>query len=377
MFNQKINVIEWASGSAACFLVAGIVHLVSFGSQTSDFEVWSGRITMAIKESAWKESYDEPVYADVPYKDSQGKRQTRRERVGWRPTTRWHSERFYCSSNIGTTYSISEWQFETWARQWQSRQAVPGDRSTSEHNSRFISGDPNDYEATCPHNIVEPVHKKESVVNRIIASKSVFSFIELTPEQRKRVFDYPEVSDPFMSRRVLGTAANTISVKEWDCMNARLGPVKRVNLVIVGFDSSDHYLGELLRSNWKGGKKNDLVLCYGDKWAKVFGWSDSDILKKELEAILLEGNVSNLTLPRIESAVMAGYEKTNWHKFDHLSVEPNESAWFWFWLFMAVSQFGLWLWFHFNDHEKEWLAGFATDASKSSKQRASAFLSGD
>ncbi len=351
--NREVNLVEWAAGSAAAFLVAGIVHLVSFHSQTSDSEVWSGKLVRARHEPAWLEGYDEPVYSDVPYTDSQGKRRTRRERTGWRPTTRWHSNSWSCSSNIDTGYSTSQWQFDTWVKQWGNIKPTAGDRSTSEHNSHMISGDPHDYLTYCPETIVEPVHKTVGVTNRIIAAKSVFNFIKLTPEQRKMVFDYPVINDPFSSNRVMGQAKNTVSVKDWDCMNSRLGPTKKVNLILIGFESSDMFMAELQRSHWNGGKKNDLVLCYGPGWSKVFGWSDSDILKKDLETILLEGNVSNLTVPRIEQAVQAGYERTNWHKFDHLMVEPNTNTWWMFWIAIIVTQVTLYAYFHSNQFDKD------------------------
>jgi hypothetical protein len=363
-FSKKVVWWEWLIGSAAAFLVAGIVHQTSFNSQTADFETWSGQIAHARQFSAWQEYYEEAIYrteyySDTEsYTDSKGRRQTRRvtksRRVfdHWEPRSRWHSEYFTCYSNINTSYSISKDQYNRWKIQWQNERKVRGDRSTFEHNSRQIGGDPFDYETSCPNSIIEPIHCQKSVVNRLKAAQSVFNFVKVSPEKEKLLFKYPESNDPFSSNRVLGTAASKISTKQWDILNAKLGPIKKVNLIIVGFDSSDHTLAESQKALWIGGKKNDLVLVYGNGWSRVFGWSDSDILKRDLEQLLLQNPVGENLLPEIERLILAEYEKTNWHKFDHLSVEPNGWAWFWFWFCLIITQVGLWAFFHGNGVDK-------------------------
>lgn len=378
VFSRRVNWLEWLLGTACCFVVAGIVHLASFHSQTSDTETWSGRLTSARKFSAWLEYYEEAIYKTERYKDSNGKSQTRRVFSHWSPRRRHHSEYFECYSNIGTSHTISRYQFEQWVKEWRNIETVPGNRTTSEHASRFLSGDRNDYVTDCPPQITEPVHKTMPVTNRIIAAKSVFSFIELTPEEEKRVFKYPISQDSFTSNRLQGTAMNTVSLREWDCMNARLGTISKVNVILVGFDSDDHYLAELQRSYWKGGKKNDLVLCYGKGWSKVFGWSDSDVLKRTLEDILLKGNVSTDTIKEIEPAILSGYQKTNWHKFDHLSVEPSGAAIAWFWVVIVISQVALYFYFHANEHDSFSGVGFeeikdAVDSSSLVERMSQAF----
>jgi hypothetical protein len=354
-FSKKVVWWEWLVGSAAAFLVAGIVHWTSFNSQTADFETWSGQITHARQFSAWEEFFQEAVYRTETYTTGSGKnKQTHTRQVfsHWRDCTRWHNEHFVCYSNIDTSHFISKDQYNHWKTQWKNERKIRGDRSTLEHNSRQIGGDPFDYETSCPSSIIEPIHCQKSVVNRLKAAQSVFNFVKVSPETEKLLFKYPESNNPFSSNRVLGTTTSKISAKQWDILNAKLGPIKKVNLIIVGFDSSDHTLAESQKALWIGGKKNDLVLVYGNGWSRVFGWSDSDILKRDLEQLLLQNPVDENFLPQIERLIFAEYEKTNWHKFDHLSVEPNGWAWFWFWFCLIITQVGLWIFFHGNGVDK-------------------------
>lgn len=355
VLNKKIVWWEWLIGSCAGFLVAGIVHFTAFKSQTSDFETLSGQIVDCRKFSAWQEFYFEAIYKTETYTTGFGKnRQTHTRRVfsHWSPRTRWHSEYFVAYSNIGASFNINGNKYSNWKQEWNNEKGVAGDRSTMEHGSRQIGGDPLDYIITCPQGIVEPINTKQSVVNRLKSAKSVFNFIQVSDEIKKTLFAYPNSDSPFNSNRVLGTAKSKIPIKQWDILNAKLGPSKKVNLIIIGFDSSDQMLAEYQRSHWLGGKKNDLILTYGKGWSKVFGWSDSDILKKELETLLLRHTIDESILPEIEALVTNGYEKTNWHKFDHLTIEPSGWAWFWFWVVMILVQSGLWVFFHMNDVDK-------------------------
>ena len=51
-----------------------------------------------------------------------------------------------------------------------------------------------------------------------------------------------------------------ISARKWDELNARLGPSKQVNLIIVRLKMPQE--ARDLEAKWVGGKKNDLVLTY-------------------------------------------------------------------------------------------------------------------
>jgi hypothetical protein len=109
----------------------------------------------------------------------------------------------------------------------------------------------------------------------------------------------------------------------------------------------------LQRAYWKNGKKNDLVLCYGKDWAYVFGWSKSDLVKEELQALLLENDVNTALVDRIEQVVMRDFEPYEWRQ--HADTPPRPvNGWVVFLAFilMAASQFGIWFAFHTNDIEK-------------------------
>ena len=236
--------------------------------------------------------------------------------------------------------------------------AVAGRRTTGEHNSRMIAGDPNDYTADpSKTHWIEPVTKKVSWENKVKAAPSVFSFIKVPTNVP--VFSWPENPDPFHSQRVLGTAGKYISTLEWDKLNAYLGGRKKINLIIVGFDSSDSMLGQYQQAKWIGGKKNDLVITVGGKdlkkpdWCFTFGWTDSELSKQDITSYVLVNGLTTNLYPFITKEVIMHYQIKEWKKFDYIRVEPATKYYYWFLGFMVVTQVGLYIFFSMNDFDKQ------------------------
>jgi hypothetical protein len=200
---------------------------------------------------------------------------------------RTHRECWTAYTNIGDSHDVSRAFFGDITQNF-------GGKITTErpHKSGFDSGDPNAYVAYNKTGYIYPVTSKRSWTNRVKAAPSLFSFSKVP--DGSPVFEWPENPDWLHSQRLLGTAAKDFNLLEVDRMNARLGPRKHVNVILVGFGSKDISLAELQRAKWVGGKKNDLVICYGDTWAKVFGWSDSEICKRDIESIMLERSPDRL-----------------------------------------------------------------------------------
>lgn len=322
--SQKLNPIVCIGASVSCFIIAGICHALFLSNMTTDEETWSGQITHARQFSAWKEYYEEAVYRTETRTVGSGKnKRTESYRVfdHWEPTSRHHAEYWMCYSNIDTEYYINETDFQYYIKKFNHKASIAGSRTTMEHNSRMIGGDPYDYVSQNKTGWIQPITKRMHFENRIKASPSVFSFITV-PEAIK-VFSYPDNGNPFNSNRVLGEASKKISLLCWDQMNARLGISKKVNVIIVGFTDSDSYISEYQRAKWLGGKKNDLILCYGNGWAKVFGWTEKEDVKQNLETLLLDSKIDDSIIPLIESEIRSHYIIKDWKKFNYLSVEPR------------------------------------------------------
>lgn len=366
--SDKIVWWEWLIGSAASFMVAGIMHFSAIKGMTDDTETWSGKVTYVCHVPRWKEYYEEAIYrteyynTTESYSDSKGRTQTRTVRQSrqvfdhWESCRRWHEEYYYVKTSLEQKFNVSPDKYHYLIVKFGQKQSVAGDRRTGEHASRMIDGDPNDYIGINIKSWVEPVTDNRTFENRIKSAPSVFSFVQ--PPTNSHVFIYPENSDVFQSDRVLGHAKGKINLLLWDQLNAKLGAVKKVNLIIIGWKNESSQISEFQRSKWIGGKKNDLVLCYGIDdsdsiiWTKVFGWSESEICKRNLETILLDNDINKDILALIETEVVDNYKIKDWKKFDYISIEPQTRHFVWFFVIMIITQSCLYAYFSMNDFEK-------------------------
>lgn len=173
----------------------------------------------------------------------------------------------------------------------------------STYKSGFYSGDPNIYSTENRTGYVSPVTTNYSFENRIKACPSVFSFNKVP--KGVKVFEYPYSRNIFMSDRLRNSS---IDILKWDQMNSRLGPIKKVNVILVNFEKQSSDMAHYQEAAWIGGKKNDLVLCYGTDWSYVFGWTEEEIVKRNLEKILLDNSKDDSIIPKIEEEIIKNYK---------------------------------------------------------------------
>lgn len=346
--SDKIVWWEWLTGAAVGLLLAIIFHLSAFYGMTDDIETLSGQVTEVRFRPAWLETYQQ--------------RHTRK--VGKVTTTYYtteyqnHPDRWTATDSLGETADISRDFYDTVVMRFGGPiEKVRGDRTTWKTGSRMVSGDPLDYLGTNVKGYVEPVNVWHHWTNRVKATPSAFSFSRLTTLEEADVFPYPENSDRFNSERVLGTAQKAMPGYLWDQFNAVIGPQKHVNVILIGFGNQDSSIAEVQRARWIGGKKNDLVICYGGEapkpsWVKVFGWTEAEEVKYNIQTIIQQQGVSPKVLPALRAEIQARYEPKDWSKFDYLTIEPPLWSYFVYLLVVGIVQSGMWVYFTLNENTK-------------------------
>jgi hypothetical protein len=339
---------EWGLGSLAALVTSMIFHGILVTSMTKDVETWSGRVTHVVFYPKWIEEYQQMHTRTV------GSGKNARTETYWTTEHRTHREKWVAFLSFGSEKqerSISEAEYSDIKQKFGDKVDV-----TQPRKSGFDSGDPNVYTVQNHTNIILPAVTSFYFENRVKAAPSMFSYQKV--DAKAPVFKYPEVQDWRKSDRLLGTALRAVPLLEWDRMNARLGPSKRVNVILVGFDSADSGLGQLQEAKWVGGKKNDLVLCYGEQkgkilWSHVFGWTEQEIVKRNLETILLHKSSGMDFIPKVEEEIKKNYKIKDWSKFDYITLQPPLWSYFVLLLLMTVIQGGLWFFFVYNDIGKK------------------------
>jgi len=351
----EIALWEWLLAVVMCLMVTGLIHMCAIKSMTDDTETWSGQLTKATFHPEWIEEYQVAIYKNVSrtrrVSDGRGgyktEHYTSREFSHYETRHRRHEECWSADDNLSGQFSISKQQFDAIAINFGGVETVDG------HKSGFDSGDPNLYVAQNKTGYIYSTTATRRWENRVKAAPSTFSFA--TVPTNIVVFDYPQNANGWNnSDRLKGSAQKAVPILEWDKMNSRLGPTRKVNVIACGFPAgSDTALGNWQEAKWIGGKKNDLVICYaGDpqkpEWVKVFGWTERFDCKRNLESLVLKNGLSIESLPVIESEIKNNYTIKDWTEFDYLSVEPPWWAYLVIIIAMVVTQ-GLWWWFAWSN----------------------------
>lgn len=145
--------------------------------------------------------------------------------------------------------------------------------------------------------INEPVSAEHGYQNYIKASpQSLFNsaanvmieFRGKLPAHPSGIYDYYRVNRLVLS----GVQAPANEVTAWNMgigeILKEIGPSKQVNVVVVLTNSDNSLWANALRTEWLGGKKNEVVVIIGTpqypeiSWVNVFSWSQDDMLNVKL-----------------------------------------------------------------------------------------------
>lgn len=337
--SKKVVWQEWAISFGLSLLTAVIMHGIAYYGQTSDIQTLSGQIEKAIYYPEYVEEYHYTTTHKV------GKSSITVVHTAYRT----HNQYWQAYSNIDTSYLISKEKFEEMRLNFNNFNTENGNRVG------FYSGDNNIYTSYNKTGYIYPITKVTSWENKLKAAPTTFSFAPVS--KSAPVYDWPENPDPWASNRLIGQNIN-ISVLEWDRMNARLGPSKKVNAILIGFGNKLEEVAELQRAKFLGGKKNDIILTFGMNngkvtWSKVFGWSDAEIVKSNLASILLENPIDNKIISLIEQEIKKNYKIKDWTKFDYITVEPRPVHYIVAVIITFISQIIFWIVAYCNDITKE------------------------
>lgn len=129
---------------------------------------------------------------------------------------------------------------------------------------------------------------------------------------------------------------------------------------MVGFGNVPSDYGHYQEAKWIGGKKNDLVICFGGviktnapQWVYVFGWTEQALVKQNLQTLVLQHPINDDIIPLISAEVSKNYVIKDWHKFDYITIEPPAWSYVAYFLVMLITQAGLYIYFHVKNFDDQ------------------------
>lgn len=341
-FWVKFKTINWWESLLSVLIPVGVASLTILGvqgCQQQDYETWSGYAQKAVHTPYWVAEWEEWV---DDY-DSEGKVSGGH----WETRTETHHPDWWLETTIG--------KIDIGEKTWNNIVSKHGVYKERGYRPDFDHGDRYDYFSDIKNTEEDfpdiPVSKQVSWRNPF---KNTNSIIPKETAKNIKTFLYPN-GGALNSGRAINS---NISQLDWDRMNARIGASKKVNVIICYCDDNDISYAQAMESKWMGGKKNDLVICYGGedetsaKWSYVFGWSKTSLVKYNLQTILLENKIDSSIIPLVEAEIKENFVPYDWANADGGEVIIPVWSIVMAFILCVGAQVGLFYWFHNNDINK-------------------------
>jgi hypothetical protein len=346
LFKKKVTWQEFAGiiGIPAVFVLIGLC--CAYWARTTDIEVWNGSVTNKQRnEVSCRHSYPCNCHEDC---SGSGKDQS-------------------CTTVCDTCYEHSyDVDWDIYASTGESLSIDTVDRQGLVMPPRWGHA-----------YIGEPYASSHSYTNYILANpESVLlgskgdmeKYKALIPEYPSKIYDYYR-QDPFINMGVPNVQPLLWTWLVRD-MNAKIGPMKQVNVVVilVKTDNRDYMLA--LKDAWVGGKKNDVVVVIGSldghkiEFADVMSWTPASSFKVNLknriqdigtldERDMIVGGIKELTLKDFQRMHMKEYQ------YLMRSFQPSSAAMWWIFILSALSSIGFAIWSVLNEFTDDNPGGYS------------------
>jgi hypothetical protein len=343
----------------ASIICIAICKLCADSAMSSDTEYWGGYITRAEYLEPWNEkvSCRHPVYCTrlVPrthhkthytgtganrrsHTTSYTSMELERYQCGWEHPfdVDFHAASYSKSGSNGENFNISQSEFEAFAAKNCNKRKVELNRNfyTIDGNKFLSEWDKRDLTI----DILTTFHSYE---NRVQVSDLASKYEETTPEKVKQyqLQSYPEISSGYCPS-VLGGGPNFGEANNYlNIWNAKIGGTNQVRMWILFFKDCDFKSAVEQEAYWKGGNKNEVVVCVGAdsqnnfKWAHVFSWTEVPNFNKTLLGKISGGEAHEVDLLQIAKTTV-DFVRTDWRRkqfkeYSYLSVIPSRNAIIW------------------------------------------------
>lgn len=308
-------------------LSLSIAFVVKFGAVAitgHDYEYHTGLVQRVV----YKESYEETITTT----DDKGNTQT---------TTIYHGPEYRVVDTNNYSVGINEKTYVRLAKQF-GEPNPPTDWGVG-------NGWTHTYNWPINNATAEVVSTSHTFINRTQANHSVFKYDPVSEETKNQfqLFDHPKVDGYYTVRCVLGDAGPETSKyeRQLSLTNAYLGHNCEIRIFVLVFHDQPIEASVHQEALWKGGKKNELVICFGVNnaydvtWTKCFSWSNSEQLKADIQTIHRVGDKLDLFKLNnwLNEHIPTEWKRREFTEFKYIQIEPPAWSVFVGAFFMVVS----------------------------------------
>jgi len=314
---------------------------IAVHSMTTDKEYWNNYAVEAQHDEPW----DEYIHQTCTRTVSCGDNCTTTETYDCSYVDR-HPEMWRLLTNGGGAVSVGSSDYNMARSLWKNEKFVDMHRN-------YHSYDGDRYTSRWPGHItraeIVPVTTTHKYENRIQVPNEVLNYDEVNTADVRSYglyqyqWDYYTTSfNPLMGENN-AIAADTLRVA-----NANWGMARQMHIMVLVFDGKPSMAGHLQEALWKGGNKNEFVVCVGKKdgditWVHVFSWTTAEVLKVEVRNEIrgmLKYDIVKIA-NYVATRVPQKYVRRQFAEFSYIQVNPSTKAVVWTFVVVLLLTVGL------------------------------------
>jgi len=320
-----VNILERIIVFAVAAIVIIVAKVLSVVGQTSTPECLNSYAVQAFYYEDWDE-WVEKTCTRCVRRDSTGCVEEEEYDCSYRE---YYPPYWEIQDNVGKTYGVPESKYRHLLQLWGGKAIFKDLHRDYYHDDGdlwYVMYD-NKFEHTYP------IVRRGTYENRVKCSRSIFNFKTITPQEKSMygLYDYPQM-DRYDYNPILGFKDYKAS-KRLSFHNAHLGSFKQVHMLIAVYKNKPYDAALYQESLWKGGNKNEFILCIGVndenqiQWAKVISWTEVQELKIGLESKVKKMSFDlSAIADTMAKDVQYRFKRKQFKDFSYITVEPTTTA---------------------------------------------------
>ena len=354
-FRKKVVWWEYIVMIAVPIVVSLIVRLIMVSYNNTDTEYLGDYITKVRHYDDW----DEWVHRTCTRTVKSGKTTiTQTYDCSYR---QYHPERWsYFDQDGEEHWLFYEEEFDEIVRRFGTKMIF-----VDMHRRYYTKdGDAQEYRWNGSEKTAWPVTHSHKYTNKLQNSRSIFNFEEIDKEYADSIglYDYPPIEkydqNPILSHTI------KLPKNQEDALrytNGFYGKKHQFRVFVLLFENKDIEISEKQRSYWKGGNKNELVVCLGVKdnkvdWCNAFSWCDVPTIDVKTETYFTQNDTLDLKaysdLLR-ESLDNGEWVRKNFEDFSYLKPELSLTQQIWILVISILLNVGFAIFVIKNNFENE------------------------
>ncbi|BAX25550.1 hypothetical protein BPT24_051 [Tenacibaculum phage pT24] len=343
IYKHKLVWVELIAPTIVGLIIIFVCKSIMINGLTNDTEYW----TNFPIEARYYEDWDEYIKQTCTRTVSCGKGCTTTQTYDCSYVD-YHPEYWVMIMNDGSTKYISKTYYNFLLKLWGTGKTFvnmhrdyhynDGDMYKSVWNKKFED--------------IQPYVTKHSYENKVQSVNSVMKFRELDSLDVKGLYDYPDV-DNYEQESCLGCSDE--DNKLLNIWNAYYGYKYEIKMFILVFDDNDGNLGELQQEYWKGGNKNELVVCVdkNGRWVKTFSWCDDKHIEVNVDNIFMRDIDMKSKIDLMIKEVEKNWKRKHFSDFDYIIVPLKTKHLFIIAIIVFIVSFGLLIYGVVNEFEND------------------------